>query len=76
MKRYVEPSVEEGQRLLSIWSSITSKPLTAREIMFAMEIEAEQAQVIDMLRIELAAEKQTSITLGKEVDALRKQLEN
>jgi hypothetical protein len=38
MKNRIEPTTEEGQRMLGIWQSITSKPLTSRELDFAMAI--------------------------------------
>ena len=32
--KYREPSLTEGQRILALWQSVTSKPLTSREIEF------------------------------------------
>jgi len=35
IKKYIEPSVTEGQEFLSLWEIVTSKPMTSREIEFA-----------------------------------------
>lgn len=38
MKKYIEPSLEEGQLIRELWERVTVKPLTPREIDFAREI--------------------------------------
>ncbi len=45
MKKYIEPTIEEGQRLRVLWGKCTSKPMTSREIAFARLVaEAEREE--------------------------------